>query len=100
MPFYGLIIANTSLTRKVISSKLPFYYAIALYVALLFFWNPLGNLWNIIKATTLDSNAALQLPDMSVLATAFNSAETTTLAWLHLVTLDLFQARYVERQNK
>ncbi|KAL4513836.1 hypothetical protein Ndes2437A_g08182 [Nannochloris sp. 'desiccata'] len=43
----------------------------------------------------MGSNLALQLPDMAVFATAFNSAEATTLAWLHLVTIDLFQARWV-----
>lgn len=81
------------LTRKIMASKVPFYCSAALYLALLFFWSPLGNLWNIIKASTLDSNFALQLPNMNLFATAFNSAESTALAWLHLVTLDLFQAR-------
>jgi hypothetical protein len=95
MPFYGMMIAapQKPITRKLMASKLPFYCAAALYLALLFLWNPLENLWNIIKASTLDGNFALRLPDMTVFATAFNSAEATTLAWLHLVTLDLFQAR-------
>jgi hypothetical protein len=96
MPFYGLIIAapQKPLTRKLMTSKIPLYCAAAFYLALLFLWNPLGNFWEIIKAAiTLNSNSALKLPDMTVFATAFNSAEATTLAWLHLVTLDLFQAR-------
>ena len=95
MPFYAMIIAvpQKPLTRKIMASKLPFYCAAALYLALLFCWSPLGNLWSIVKASTLGNNFALHLPDMTIFATAFNSAEFTTLAWLHLVTLDLFQAR-------
>jgi len=95
MPFYGLIIAapQKSLTRKLMTSKFPFYFAGALYLAFLFLWNPLGNFWEITKSATLGSSLVLQIPDMTVFASAFNSAEATTLAWLHLVTLDLFQAR-------
>jgi Domain of unknown function (DUF4281) len=99
MPFYGLVIGapKSPVTRKLMASKTPYYCAAALYLALLFFWNPLGNLWEILKASTFSSKFGLQLPNMTIFATAFNSAEATTLAWLHLVTLDLFQARYVEK---
>ena len=74
------------------SSRIPFYIAAAMYAALLVLWNPLIHFGAVFKSAALTGG----LPNIINFAAAFSSPEGTTLAWLHLVTLDLFQARQVK----
>ena len=94
MPFYAMIVSapEQPLTRKIMGSHVPFTTAAIIYASLLVLWNPLAHVWSVIKASAL---ATAGLPSITAFAAAFNSAEATTMAWLHLVVLDLFQARYV-----
>jgi hypothetical protein len=92
MPFYALIIAAPAkpVTRRLLASPAPFAIAAALYAVLLAAWGPLGRLWAIATAFAFTNGG---LPDVTAFAAAFSAPESTALAWLHLVTLDLFQAR-------
>lgn len=92
MPFYALIIGAPArpLTRRLLASPVPFAAAAALYAVLLAAWAPLGRLWAIAAASAFSAGG---LPDVTTFAAAFSAPEATALAWVHLVTLDLFQAR-------
>lgn len=91
MPFYALMIGapQKPFTQRLMSSRIPYYTAAAFYAALLALWDPLVHLWAVFKSAALTGG----LPNVDNFAAAFSSPEATTLSWLHLVTLDLFQAR-------
>ena len=93
MPFYAMMIASPHKpsTQRLMTSHAPYYFAAALYAALFLIWSPLAQLWSIFKTAALTGG----LPNITAFATTFSAPETTTLAWLHLVMLDLFQARLV-----
>jgi hypothetical protein len=91
MPFYGLMVAapKNPATKRLMTSRLPVFLAGVFYIALLVLWSPLGRLWSIMAASCVSS----ALPSVLVFAQVFSQPEATALAWVHLVTLDLFQAR-------
>ena len=91
MPFYALMIGapQNPITKRLMSSRIPYYAAAAFYAALLGLWDPLVHLWAVFKSASLTGG----LPNVVNFAASFSSPEATTLSWLHLVTLDLFQAR-------
>lgn len=93
MPLYGMMLfaPKSQFTRKVIGSRLPFMIAAVAYLFLLLLWGPLAFLVEMASKTWC-SNA---LPDVVVFGKLFNKHIITSLTWLHLVTLDFFQARYV-----
>ena len=76
--------------RRLLDSPAFFAAGAALYTVLLLAWLQCGAL----EAALAALRACSPLPNMARVAAAFLKAEVTTLAWLHLLLLDLFQARW------
>jgi len=91
MPFFGMMVASprAQLTQNIMRSRWTYYIAAALYLALLALWNPLPRLWAAFCASALTGG----LPSLPAFAALFSVPENTSFVWLHLVVLDLFQAR-------
>lgn len=90
MPIYTLMLAapRSQLTKTVVHSRLLFPSAAALYAVLLFAWNPFPR---------IASNLKLHngLPILSSYGDLFKLPAVTVIAWLHLLLVDLYQARWV-----
>ena len=108
MPFYlAIVVAPRQLfTRRLFGSNAFFVLAAALYAALLGAWAPLlAPLASVVQGAAAGVNAAvgagsiaaalrLGMPSMPAFAALFASPHATALAWVHLVLLDLLQARW------
>ena len=106
LPFYVAMIAAPSarLTQRLFSTPALLAAAGALYGLLLLAWNPLPQLAGVVSAAAeavrgaASAGAAANawraaLPSMPAFAALFGSGQVTALAWVHLVLLDLAQAR-------
>jgi len=91
MPFYGIMMCapHREFTKRMMASRWPFYIAAAIYAILIAVWNPVPWLWQVFTTAALTGG----LPKITSFATLFTNFEVTALVWLHLVSLDLFQAR-------
>lgn len=106
LPFYAAMIAapGKRFTQRLFSTPALFIVAAALYGLLLLTWNPLPALGAVAAAAadavqgvaaaggTVNAWRAA-MPSMPAFAALFGAGEVTALAWVHLVLLDLFQAR-------
>jgi hypothetical protein len=79
------------LTHSVIASPVFFAATAALYGFVLWQWEALPVIWQTFQSALLRGG----LPNVAAFATLFMQPATTSLTWLHLLTLDLFQARWV-----
>ena len=112
LPFYALMIAapQRQLTQRLFSTPALFTAAAALYALLLAMWQPLPAIAAAVQGAAAAVTAAAgstggwaqglraALPSMPAFAALFGSPEITALAWVHLVLLDLLQARWVRRR--
>lgn len=112
LPFYALMIAapRRQLTQRLFSTPALFTVAAALYALLLAMWRPLPAIAAVAQGAAAAVTAAAgssggweqalraALPSMPAFAALFGSPEITALAWVHLVLLDLLQARWVWRR--
>ena len=106
LPFYVLMVAapRARLTQCMFNGQALFAVAAALYALLLVLWQPLPALADVAAAAARGVAAAagagspaaalrLAQPSMPAFAALFARPEVTALAWVHLVLLDLVQAR-------
>lgn len=93
LPLYTLmaLAPRWRLTQRLARSPLFTTVASAAYAALMVLWQPLPRLWAAFKAAV---GTAGGLPDIAVVASVFGHRDLAALAWLHLIVLDLFQARW------
>ena len=92
IPVYTLLVAapQNAATKRFMTSRWPYYAAAVAYAVLIAFWNPLPQLWDAFRAAALAQPGP---PDVTAFAALFTRPEATALVWVHLLTLDLFQAR-------
>ncbi len=85
LPFWTLIIflPNWGVTRKVISSPLPFMALAGLYVYLL------------AVAITPESAQALANPKLADIARFFADEGAAAVGWVHFLVMDLFVGRWI-----
>ena len=85
LPFWTLIIflPNWDVTRKVISSPLPFIALAGVYVYLL------------AVAITPESAAALANPKLADIARFFANEGAAAVGWVHFLVMDLFVGRWI-----
>jgi Domain of unknown function (DUF4281) len=85
LPFWTLIIflPNWGVTRKVISSPLPFIALAGVYVYLL------------AVAITPESAAALANPKLADIARFFADEGAAAVGWVHFLVMDLFVGRWI-----
>jgi hypothetical protein len=85
LPFWTLIIflPNWGVTRKVISSPLPFIALAGVYVYLL------------VVAITPESAAALANPKLADIARFFADEGAAAVGWVHFLVMDLFVGRWI-----
>ncbi|WP_309738386.1 MULTISPECIES: ABA4-like family protein [unclassified Chamaesiphon] len=92
LPFWALMIVlpKWEITRKVISSPLPFITLAGLYVYLL------------VVAVNPESAAALANPKLADIARFFADEGAAAIGWVHFLVMDLFVGRYIylEGQQK
>lgn len=102
LPFYVAMVAapKSTLTRRLMSTAGLLTAAAGLYALLLLAWDPLPALAGVVRpaAAALQAQGAggglrAALPSMPAFAALFKSPQITALAWVHLVLLDLVQAR-------
>jgi hypothetical protein len=107
MPFYLAMIAapKKQFTQQLLGSGPVLAAGAALYGVLLAAWNPLPQLAAVVRAAAASVGAAAasggadalraSLPSMPAFAALFTASEVTVVAWVHLLLLDLLQARSV-----
>ncbi|KAL4451494.1 hypothetical protein ABPG75_007156 [Micractinium tetrahymenae] len=108
LPFYTLMVLapRARLTQRLLSGTALLLAAAALYVLLLLLWAPLPQLAGVASDAVAAVAAAARAgapaaawraaqPSMPAFAALFGRPEVTALAWVHLVLLDLVQARWV-----
>ncbi|PRW20864.1 hypothetical protein C2E21_8564 [Chlorella sorokiniana] len=114
LPFYALMIAapRQQLTQRLFNTPAIFTAAAALYALLLAMWQPLPAIAAVVQGAAAAVAAAAgsaggpaqalrtALPSMPAFAALFGSPEITALAWVHLVLLDLLQARWVYQDGR
>jgi hypothetical protein len=85
LPFWALMIVlpKWEITRKVISSPLPFITLAGLYIYLL------------VVAVTPESAAALANPKLADIARFFADEGAAAVGWVHFLVMDLFVGRYI-----
>jgi hypothetical protein len=85
LPFWILIIflPKWDITRRVISSPLPFIALAGLYVYLL------------VVAVNPESAAALANPKLADIARFFADEGAAAVGWVHFLVMDLFVGRYI-----
>ena len=85
LPFWILIIflPKWGVTRKVISSSIPFVVLAALYIYLF------------IISITPENAAALSNPKLADIARFFADESAAATGWIHFLVLDLFLGRYI-----
>jgi hypothetical protein len=92
LPFWTLmiILPNWGVTKKIMTSYLPFVPFALLYLYLF------------IGTFNGESAAAFANPTLPILAQLFSQESITLTGWIHFIILDLFVGRYVylEGQNK
>lgn len=92
LPFWALMIVlpKWEITRKVISSPLPFVTLAGLYIYLL------------VVAVNPESAAALANPKLADIARFFADEGAAAVGWVHFLVMDLFVGRYIylEGQQK
>lgn len=91
MPFYAAMVAapRRAVTARLVSSQAFFLVAAVVYALLLVAWAPLPQLWHAFSAAAATGG----LPALAPFAALFARPQATALAWVHLLVLDLFQAR-------
>ena len=91
MPAYALLLAapRGRLSQQVASSPWLYLAAAAAYSAALLQWRLLPALWAALRAAALTGG----WPDAAAFGRLFAAPAATALTWVHLLTLDLFQAR-------
>ncbi|EFN55916.1 hypothetical protein CHLNCDRAFT_52198 [Chlorella variabilis] len=108
LPFYVAMIAapRKPLTQRLLGSGPVFLAGAVLYGLLLATWNPLPQLAAAVQGAAAGVGGAgvaaslrAALPSMPAFAALFSTPEITVLAWVHLVLLDLLQARWVYRDG-
>lgn len=91
LPFWALMIVlpKWEITRKVITSPLPFVTLAGLYIYLL------------IVAVDPESAQALANPKLADIARFFGNEGAAAVGWVHFLVMDLFVGRYIylEGQN-
>jgi len=90
LPFWILLIflPNWGVTRKVMSSFLPFVVLVGVYI--FFFAHTL----------TVDSIQALSNPDLATLTQLFSEESVAAASWAHFLVMDLFVGRWVYWQGQ
>lgn len=85
LPFWILIIflPKWGVTRKVISSFIPFVVLAALYIYLF------------VISITPENAAALSNPKLADIARFFAEESAAATGWIHFLALDLFLGRYI-----
>lgn len=85
LPFWVLIIflPKWGVTRKVISSFIPFVVLAALYIYLF------------VISITPENAAALSNPKLADIARFFAEESAAATGWIHFLVLDLFLGRYI-----
>ena len=85
LPFWVLIIflPKWGITKKVISSFIPFVVLAALYIYLF------------VISITPENAAALSNPKLADIARFFADERAAATGWIHFLVLDLFVGRYV-----
>jgi hypothetical protein len=85
LPFWTLMVflPKWDITRKVISSPLPFITLAGLYVYLL------------VVAVNPESAAALANPKLADIARFFADEGAAAVGWVHFLVMDLFVGRYI-----
>ena len=103
LPFYVAMIAapRKPLTQRLLGSGPVFLAGAVLYGLLLATWNPLPQLAAAVQGAAAGVGGAgvaaslrAALPSMPAFAALFSTPEITVVAWVHLVLLDLLQARW------
>ncbi len=110
LPFYALMVAapKARITQRLLSGTALLLAAAALYALLLLLWAPLPQLAGVASDAAAAVASAARAgapaaawraaqPSMPAFAALFGRPEVTALAWVHLVLLDLFQARWVQQ---
>jgi Domain of unknown function (DUF4281) len=91
LPFWAVMIVlpKWEITRKVISSPLPFIALAGLYIYLL------------VVAVNPESAQALANPKLADIARFFADEGAAAVGWVHFLVMDLFVGRYIylEGQN-
>lgn len=109
LPFYAAMIAapGVQLTQRLFSKAGVLTAAAALYGLLLALWRPLPAITAVVEGAAAAVRGAAgapsglaealrsALPSVPAFAALFGSAEVTAVAWVHLLVLDLLQARWV-----
>jgi Domain of unknown function (DUF4281) len=85
LPFWTLMVflPKWDITRRVISSPLPFITLAGLYIYLL------------IVAVNPESAAALANPKLADIARFFADEGAAAVGWVHFLVMDLFVGRYI-----
>lgn len=85
LPFWALIIflPKWGITKKVISSFIPFVVLAALYIYLF------------VISITPENAAALSNPKLADIARFFADERAAATGWIHFLVLDLFLGRYI-----
>jgi hypothetical protein len=106
MPFYLAMVAfpKKRFTSKLLAAGPVLAAGAALYCLLLAAWDPLPQLGTVLSSAAAAIRAAAAsgasaqglraaLPSMPAFAALFSSPQITVVAWVHLLLLDLLQAR-------
>jgi Domain of unknown function (DUF4281) len=90
LPFWALMIVlpKWEITRKVISSPLPFITLAGLYIYLL------------IVAVNPESAQALANPKLADIARFFADEGAAAVGWVHFLVMDLFVGRYIYLEGR
>jgi hypothetical protein len=90
LPFWTLMILlpNWGVTRRVMSSFLPFIPLAALYLYL------------ISGALTAESAQALANPNLTDLARLFGNEQAAAVGWVHFLVMDLFVGRWIYSEGQ
>ncbi|NEP41700.1 MAG: DUF4281 domain-containing protein [Okeania sp. SIO2H7] len=85
LPFWALIIflPKWGITKKIISSFIPFVVLAALYIYLF------------VISITPENAAALSNPKLADIARFFADERAAATGWIHFLALDLFLGRYI-----
>jgi hypothetical protein len=98
MPFYGMMIfgPRSRMTKSIVKSSGAFFTLTAvLYGSLLVLYDARKLVMPVIEAVMNSAFSTAGSSCMGALATIFKTHEMTATVWVHLLVLDLFQARWV-----
>lgn len=93
IPLYAFMIVTpkSKLTRNIILSEHVVVAVAVTYAALLLLWSP----WRLIAEVCCKVLSSSILPDVSAFGKLFKCPSATSIAWLHLLLLDFYQARWI-----